>query len=458
MTPPAAGDPEGGRDGGPVAIGSPEMFRAIIDASVSPYVVVGPDGRVAWVSPQVQHLLGETPETFVGRHMLETIAPESHEAAISAFTGFMGDSHPGPWIGPPMLLELLTADGSRVTCEVSAARGGPYGIDGVILQVRRWRGTVLLYGAVDALASGAPLPDVLARLIDLIEHDSPGSVASVVSGWDGSGWSTMVHSPALGEDAAALLGDAAALHRAVERGQVTGTSGLDPTVGEACRSRGLEGAWLIPVRVRDERDPSVGLLVWRTVPGDPQPHLLTTIERVGRLVGLAIESHQNRTSWRRAALTDELTGLGSRSALEEHLDDPALAGTARSVLFCDLDGFKDVNDELGHEVGDQVLQVVAERLRGALRPEDVAIRWGGDEFAIVCTGLLDPAALAERIIERVNEPIVVGPHRLRLGISIGVAWSTSATPVEDLLRRGDDALRDAKVNGKNRFLVAGQIS
>jgi hypothetical protein len=102
-------------------------------------------------------------------------------------------------------------------------------IDGVILQVRRWRGTVLLYGAVDALAGGAPLPDVLARLIDLIEHDSPGSVASVVSGWDGTRWSTVVHSPALGAEADALIGDPAELHRAVERDRVTGVDEIGPS-------------------------------------------------------------------------------------------------------------------------------------------------------------------------------------------------------------------------------------
>jgi diguanylate cyclase (GGDEF)-like protein/PAS domain S-box-containing protein len=461
MTPLAAGDPEaGGRDGnGPVAIGSPEMFRAIVESSVSPFVVVGSHGRVVWAGPQVEHLLGEPPETFVGRHMLDTIAPESHEAAVAAFTSFTaGEGHPGPWIGPPMLLELLTRDGSRVTCEISAARGRAFGIDGVILQVRRWRGTVLLYGAVDALAGGAPLPEVLARLIDLVEHDSPGSVASVVTGWDGARWSTVVHSPALGEAADVLLGDPAELQRAVERDLVTGVDGIGPSIAAACRERGLDECWLLPVRIRDERVPSAALLVWRSVPGTPQPHLVTTIERVGRLVGLAIESHQNRTSWRRAALTDELTGLGSRSALEEHLAELDRTGSARSVLFCDLDGFKEVNDELGHEVGDRVLQVVADRLRGALRPDDVAIRWGGDEFAIICTGHLDPEALATRIIDRVNEPIVVGPHTLQLGISIGVAWSSGPTPVADLLRRGDHALRDAKIGGKNRFLVAAQLT
>jgi diguanylate cyclase (GGDEF)-like protein/PAS domain S-box-containing protein len=461
MAPRAAGDPDGGsRDGhGPVTIGSPEMFEAIVRSSVSPFVVVGPDGRVAWAGPQVEHLLGVPPAAVVGRHMLETVAPESHEAAIAAFTSFAaGEGHPGPWIGPPMLLELLTRDGSRVTCEVSAARGGAFGIEGVILQVRRWRGTVLLYGAVDALASGEPLADVLARLIDLVEHDSPGSVASVVSGWDGTRWSTVVHSPALGDDARTLIGDPAELHRAVERDRVTGVGDIGPSLAAACAERGLEECWLLPVRIRDERLPTAALLVWRSVPGRPQPHLVTTIERVGRLVGLAIESHQNRATWRRAALTDELTGLGSRSALDEHLVELDRSGAARSVLFCDLDGFKEVNDELGHEIGDRVLQVVADRLRAALRPEDVAIRWGGDEFAIICSGHIDPTALAERIIDRVNEPIVVGSHHLRLGISIGVAWSSGPTPAADLLRRGDDALRGAKVGGKNRFLVAGQLS
>lgn len=439
----------------PVAIGSPEMFRAIVESSVSPFVVLDLTGHVVWAGPHVEQLFGEPPEAVLGIHFLEALAPESHEAAIAAFGAFAGSTEAQPWIGPPMLLELLRADETTVTCEVSASLGVSWGIEGVVLQIRRWRGTVLLYEAVDALASGAAAEDVLRRLIELVEHDSPGSVATVLTGWDGARWTMVLHAPTTSAPTVAaarsLSEHPGAVRAALRKGVAVGSDRLDPALATMARGAGYEDLWVVPVPVRDEPQAGSALLVWRQVPGPPLAHLMTTVGRVSRLLGLAIEHHRTSADLRRAALTDDLTGLGSRAALDEHLAQ--LGDGPRSTLFCDLDGFKDVNDRLGHEVGDAALRVVAERIRGALRPGDVAIRWGGDEFAVVCKGPVDPVALAERIIERVNEPISVGEHRIQLGISIGVAISNEARSIEELLRHGDDALRTAKSAGKNRWLL-----
>ena len=128
------------------------------------------------------------------------------------------------------------------------------------------------------------------------------------------------------------------------------------------------------------------------------------------------------------ALHDPLTGLPNRTLVLDRLEQ-ALAGLARSpgsvgVLFIDLDRFKEVNDTLGHDAGDQLLVETAERIRDVLRPTDTLARFGGDEFVILCEGLGGPeqgAVIANRISEAVAAPFVLGGQRTTVSASIGIA-------------------------------------
>ena len=128
-----------------------------------------------------------------------------------------------------------------------------------------------------------------------------------------------------------------------------------------------------------------------------------------------------------------------------------------TVLFCDLDHFKDVNDSLGHHVGDQLLVEVAERLRSALRPEDTIARLGGDEFVALGEGITDPAAavlMALRLQDKLSAPWVHDEQVFRPAMSIGIAMTTDAeVTVDELLRRADLAMYRAKEQGRNRVEV-----
>jgi diguanylate cyclase len=167
---------------------------------------------------------------------------------------------------------------------------------------------------------------------------------------------------------------------------------------------------------------------------------------------------------RHLAHHDALTDLPNRALLADRLAQ-ALARTRRrgggggrgtvAVLCLDLDRFKAVNDTLGHPVGDALLRVVADRLRGCVREEDTVARLGGDEFAVVQDGLDQPegaAALAQRLIEVVGEPYEVGGHQLVVGASVGLALAPGdGDGPDELLKKADMALYRAKADGRGTY-------
>lgn len=160
------------------------------------------------------------------------------------------------------------------------------------------------------------------------------------------------------------------------------------------------------------------------------------------------------------AFHDALTGLANRALFDERLTR-ALAEahqSSRSValLYFDLDRFKHVNDTLGHPAGDQLICAMAKRLVAATRSSDVVARIGGDEFAVIQTGVTSVAeaeVLCMRIVEAVSEPYLLAGTKLNVGVSIGVAMApTDARDRTELARKADIALYEAKAAGRGRYV------
>ncbi|PZS29953.1 MAG: hypothetical protein DLM59_11900 [Pseudonocardiales bacterium] len=156
---------------------------------------------------------------------------------------------------------------------------------------------------------------------------------------------------------------------------------------------------------------------------------------------------------------DILTGLVNRGVFSDRLEH-ALKLRQRTgeiaVLYCDLDGFKSINDRLGHEAGDRLLVVVAERLSSCLRDSDTAARIGGDEFAILVEALPDPRGprqLADRILEVFGPTFAVDGRDVHMAVSIGIAYAKGDGTGEDLLHQADTAMYRAKARGKGRAEV-----
>jgi len=159
---------------------------------------------------------------------------------------------------------------------------------------------------------------------------------------------------------------------------------------------------------------------------------------------------------------DALTGLPNRSLLHDRLQQ-ALAKAVReqgmlAVLFLDLDGFKPVNDRLGHLAGDQLLMAVAERLHGCVRESDTVARLGGDEFVIVLPDVAAPedaAIVAGKVVQSLQEPFELEKATAQIGTSIGIAlFPENGTTSEDLIAAADRAMYLAKQAGKARYVMA----
>ena len=158
------------------------------------------------------------------------------------------------------------------------------------------------------------------------------------------------------------------------------------------------------------------------------------------------------------ARTDALTGLGNRALLNA-VSQSTLSRMGAALVYCDLDGFKAVNDSLGHAVGDVLLREVAKRLRACLRPGDVIVRLGGDEFAALLPGVAtaEPAqAIAERMLEALRDPFPLQGRELFVTASIGIALTEPGSGVDALLRNADLAMYAAKSEGRGRHRVYEQ--
>ncbi len=190
-------------------------------------------------------------------------------------------------------------------------------------------------------------------------------------------------------------------------------------------------------------------------------HQELALVKAGTLLGTVQDvtrQYESEQKIRKLAYSDELTGLASRTYFMRHLEDSIRMaerhGEKFALLYLDLDAFKDVNDTLGHDVGDQLLQVIARRLSNILRKTDFAARLGGDEFCILLDDLSYnyAAEVASRCLQEVNRALTLGGRVLHPRISVGIAtYPRDGKDPHSLLKAADSAMYAAKQAGKHRY-------
>ena len=187
--------------------------------------------------------------------------------------------------------------------------------------------------------------------------------------------------------------------------------------------------------------------------------------RALRLVGTDADVSKDKAAeerLRQRADFDLLTGLPNRALFADRLDNALRrsrrSGNALALLYLDVDHFKSINDNHGHEAGDELLKIAAERLVASVRGVDTVARLAGDEFTVILESPADPTdveAVAAKLLEALRTPMWIGGSVVRISVSIGVALlEAGETDPASLLRRADEALYEAKREGRNRYAIS----
>lgn len=232
--------------------------------------------------------------------------------------------------------------------------------------------------------------------------------------------------------------------------------------GSQCLAAAIEqkgGRWdYIMQTVNGERQHSLDIR--RTRHPLTGEFLLLVVEYdVTELYDALAEVEKSRQRLHDIAMTDTLTQVASLHHMQEVatelLRDNDEKGESVRALFIDLDGFKGINDRFGHDVGDEILKVVAQRIKAAIRESDLIARIGGDEFVILQPGASETEVIAERVMKSLAEPIAIDGESVTVNASIGIAsYPEQADNLKDLLKIADDAMYKVKHSGKNAYSYA----
>ncbi len=396
-------------------------------------VVAGSDGRLVWGNPAAERIFGLSNADIVGSDALQFLHPEDLELAVASLASVLDKN-----VGSPIELRVKTPTGWKLVELIGANLVGKPPIDGLVwcfrdlTERRRWE------VATNDIERFRSLVHNSASILLLL--DRSGTVQSV----------SAAITRMLGHDQALVEGhpledlvvqaDRPALEAAL-------SSAIDGELAE-------EGPTIVEVDLR-RRDGGV-----------PVPCELSIVNLLDdpTVNGLVVSAHNitqlrsTRDALERLATRDPLTGLPNRKLILDRIEQMQKRGRRSghdgAVLFIDLDQFKDVNDSLGHRVGDDVLRQTAIRFQGALRETDSIGRLGGDEFVVLVegSGVHDAEAAAQRLLESLAAPFAVhsaARPQLTIAASIGIVSGAYAS-AEDLLMDADVALYEAKAAGRNR--------
>lgn len=414
---------------------SEERFRTLVQNATDLLTIINTDGTIRYASPAAQRFLGYEPGTWIGRPMADLVHPDDRARALDKARAVreQAGTHPG------IEVRIQHADGGWRDVEVVSNNQ----IDNPSM-----RGIIqTIHDVTERKRTEAVLRQREERFRALVQHST--DMISVV---DGDGRFQYI-SPGveflLGYEAEDLIETSLLdLVHPDDREEAEAVFQLwldapGEAITAALRLHDHGGAWHLVESTGTNLlgEPSIAGIVFNTRDITERRYLEDQLKQ--------------------EALNDALTGLPNRrlfvDRLTHALDGAGRRGVSVSVLFLDLDGFKRVNDTLGHAAGDALLVGVAGRLAACLRPMDTIARLGGDEFTVLLEDLGTPAdvlSVADRLIAALSEPFLLDDAPASVGVSVGITFSGGRMPTpDDMLREADAALYQAKAAGKGRAVV-----
>ena len=426
---------------------SEERHRFLAENARDVIWTMEPDGRISYVSPSIEAVRGFSPEEAMAQTLDQIHPPESLAVAVQWWSQMRTDltaaRQPANFRGE---MAYYRKDGSLFWTEVMAypllhPDGSLAQVVGVTRDIsERKRAQEEIEKAAAAVARSEEHYRLLSsNLYDAVLHMNDDSVVTWVSpslkrvlGYDPEDWTGHPVTDFLVPD------DAARAHANIEH----------------CITRSE------PVIARYTAYDTAGRL--HHAESYATPYLKTDGTRHGIVVSFHLIDEQvaMEAELERRARTDELTSLLNRQEVFERIEayggKHPRTGQAIAVFFCDMDKFKTVNDTYGHAAGDEVLRVMADRIRHCLRStDDLGARVGGDELLVVLHGVQDlpnAVAIAEKLRLSAAEPIAIPGGTIRTTVSIGVTLARPGEKTGDLIARADEAMYRAKEHGRNQVI------
>ena len=440
-----------------------ELRKALIlDSARDCIITVDHEGRILEFNSAARRAFGYSRSEILGRAVADTIVPpDLRDELRGRLRDFVltGDN---PDLGRQRETTAMRADGTTFPVEVVAV---PAFVKGRVLLTAyirdltdrhrarrleevRHRVTHVLTESVSVAEAGPPLLAALAGGLDCEEarlwlaEGNPVRLTLAGSAM-GAGTAPRAERP---DETLAL--------QVAKSGEPVWIEGsTEPPVGSALA---------VPVRGAGQL---LGVLEAKSnLPRPREEEWVAAFSDIGSQVGLFLKRQRAEADLERLARYDSLTGLPNRSffldTLERTLSRASRREARAALVFLDLDGFKAVNDRLGHAAGDAVLQAVADRLRAGTRTSDLVARIGGDEFTVLVQDLARPddaALVARGLLDRLVRPVAIGDDEISLSASAGISvYPEDGTDAQALLRHADLAMYRAKNEGKNdyRFFIA----
>jgi diguanylate cyclase (GGDEF)-like protein/PAS domain S-box-containing protein len=405
-------------------------LRALVEGTADLVALFDQLGVIEYVSPSVTRTLGWDPEDLVGTNVLHLVHEDDLPAAMFAVYGNAVAPADGLLasddIGTAGEYRLRHKDGRWIAVEVLGNNflANPE-IGSLLIVGRDVSARHRLDEALTELATRPVDETTLTNITTMLDELLRGTATALLVD---DAWVAASASPVPKADVA----DGPWVRAMAAGEHVVASVDVEP----------YRAVWALPLG-------DLGcLVVWSELHDEPLLGWWATLRRVSELATLSLARLRGERALQHAAEHDALTGLLNRSGTLARVTAAEAVG---ALLLADLDGFKPVNDQHGHVVGDAVLAIVAQRFAGAVRPGDVVGRFGGDEFVVFLPGADAEVAssVASRLLQSLEAPIDVDGVHVRIGVSVGIDVATTHT-LDERLTAADTALYRAKHAGRGQ--------